>query len=423
MALTSSITATLERLMSFKLLSPASVVVLIAFVFGTFWGLKINSDRSRTAFLEKQKTAVRVLTYRNLFSPELKRELEKDGAFVVDYIEVDTAEELWEKLEKPGANGPPDVITLFSYQVPLAAQLGWLQAIARPRVPNLAFISPDFLDIPGDPSLHQVAPLLWGVSGLVQKAEAGLSRPSWREAVQNPKLKGKIALPNSTAELLRLALSPTSAGIPVAANSLPKILQPWVTSVVFSNQLLSAASLAKEAKVVMASNGEMAFTPYKNSDWKFSLPDEKATLWILSLALAREPRDEQKAYAFLNAALGATAALELVETFHQASTHRDLEKLKALDPRLKPSYLRQIPFESFVLWTDSSRAREVRALMAGQETPAPEPEMKATAKKKVQKSSTKAAPTTRPETPPETQPTMPAGSDPRDGDGLSSDAG
>lgn len=355
--------------MNFKFFSPASFVVLFAFVLGTFWGMKIYTDRNREAFLEKQKLALKVLTYKNLFSQAQKQEIAQDLGFVVEYVEVETPEELWERLEKPGPNGSPDLISLFSYQVPLAAQLGWLQAIHRNHLPNLENISPDFVDIPGDPSLHQVAPILWGVSGLVQKTEAGLKTPSWREVLDSPKLKGKVGFPNSTMELLRLGLATapsvvSGAATSAAANGLQKVLQPWFAFAQFSPQFMSATSLAATSNVILASHGEMAFAPLKDSDWKFSLPVEDATLWILSFALAREPRDERNAYAFLNAMLDRKQALSFVENFHQASTHRGLESIKTLDPRLKPSYLRQIPFESFVLWTDYSRAREVRTLMA-----------------------------------------------------------
>ena len=340
---------------------------------------------------------LRVLTYKNLFSPEMKAELASDMASyqnsTIEMIEVNTPEELWDKLEKPSPEGAPDVVTLFSYQVPLASQLGWLQPVDRKQVPLIRTIGADFTDLPGDPSLKQVLPILWGVNGMVIDSDAASKAKlkelnSWGEVLENPALKGKVGLPNSTITAWRLGAierqlenpadkadaldaegnplpKPKSKKAKPQASSLAKALQPWFNFAQFSDSFWSSLPLLKSEEppiLILASSGEMAFAPLNDKQWKFSLPKEKGTFWYLSFALGRDAHDERQAYIFLNAILQKQLSQRFVELTHQASTNTDLER-EAIDPRLKPSYLRQIPLNGFILWQDFSRAREVRGIM------------------------------------------------------------
>ena len=354
---------------------------------------------------------LRVLTYKNLFTTEMKAELTSDMASyqnsTIELIEVGTPEELWEKLEKPGAEGAADVVTLFSFQVPLATQLGWLQPVDRKQVPLIRTIGADFTDLPGDPSLKQVLPILWGVDGMALDTTAasdgklkGFSANwpngpgdtvSWTESLGNAALKGKIGLPISTITAWRLAAIERqnenaadhedvvdSEGNPSArtkskskrnskpqTSSLAKALQPWFNFAQFSDSYWSAVPLLSGDKppvLILASSGEMAFAPLNEKQWRFSPPKEKGTFWYLSFALGRDAHDDRQAYIFLNAILQKQLSQRFVELTHQASTNSELEREK-IDPRLKPSYLRQIPLNGFILWQDFSRAREIRGIM------------------------------------------------------------
>ncbi len=339
---------------------PLVIAIGVSLLLGIGVGLKIYFDREARLASAIPIPALKILAYKDLFSPELKSAIMTDAGVELSISEVSTPEELWDQLEKRRGSEAPDLVTLFSYQVPLAAQLGWLQAILPRRLVNQDAISPDFIDLPGDPALHQVIPLLWGLTGIAFDSCKHGSLDSWMGVIENAKLKGKVGLPSSTIELLRLSQIEKPSGKAIAA-PLTKSLQPWLEGAVLAKDFLSARELIQadsNLEVALASHGEMAFPPFNK--WKFQLPREKATLWILSLAMTRDASEEDQAYKFLDAMLKRENAKRLTESAKQASTNRSLEELANFDSRLKPSHLRASPFDQFILWQDFSRAREVR---------------------------------------------------------------
>lgn len=418
---------------------PALIIISLSFAVGiaggVVWGRKLpqftpSSLYDKISFAKADSGAhppLRVLTYKGLFTPEMKAELQTEmgnyQSSTIEMIEVDTPEELWEKIEKSGTDKAPDVVTLFSYQVPLASQLGWLQPIDRKQVSLIRTIGADFTDLPGDPSLRQVIPVLWGVNGMVLDRDQavklkikGISNSwptevansgaggdtdssdedhelsAWADIVGNPAFKGEVGFPNSTIIGWRLAnavnntnnnfsgeavsgsgdgedATPAKAkkrkGASSGGSSLAKALQPWLSMGRFSDSFWSAVPLIgaeNSPLLILASNGEMAFPPLDKANWKFKLPDEKGTFWYLSFALSRETHDERQAYVFLNALLQKQMSEKFVQATHYASTNLQLER-ETLDARLKPSYLRSIPLNGFILWQDFSRAREIRGIM------------------------------------------------------------
>ena len=354
----------------FRLWSPLTAFVVISFVAGFIIGLKIYSDRSREAFLEKQKSAVRILAPKNLFSKPVKLSLAERTGWLLDFVEVDTPLDLWQRLESPQTSGAFDLVFLYSYQIPLAFQLGKIQPLDRARLPKNSAIHPDFINLPGDPALENVAPVLWGLTGIATHSSMKTPFTSWKSVLEAKGLDNQIGLPWSATELLRIALvsrsSTEMAVLPQPGAALTKLLNPWLDAAVFASRGERVVSLldAKPLKVLAVSQAEMAFTPLKGDSWSFRLPDGGATLWILSAAVGREVASEDGAYAVLNALEGTESAKGMNQSTHQASVNRLLEKETQLDPRLKASYLRKVPIGSYVLWTDFSRAREIDDLMS-----------------------------------------------------------
>ena len=372
---------------------PASIVVIVSFSLGITWGLKLRHDREIASGLAKPSHVLRVLTFKNLLRSELIAGFEGRASVKIELTEVGTPEELWERLESAPVQDGYDLISLYSYQIPLAMQMGRTQPIDVSQIKNLDIVSPDFRHMPGDPSLTQAVPLLWGLTGLVYNSIA-ITDPgsvqSWREILKDHDFSGKVGLLSSTVDLLRLAdlmrspidspiqggpnsapssLSTTSAGI-----SIQKLLQPilGLSYVTLSNNYLSGASFLSGAEgagshpvIVQINHGETAFLPETSqtgSVWKFIIPSEGATLWTLDMALTRDAHSVKEASAFMDYLLESGPATQLVNAFHQASTNRELNK-SGIDNRLKPSFLRQMPLSGMVVWQDFSRARETRALL------------------------------------------------------------
>jgi spermidine/putrescine-binding protein len=325
----------------------------IAVVVGTIWGLWIRRNQELKSAASDATAEIHVLSYRGLLSSTLLKRFESETSIRVVLTEAETPEALWEKLESATPQSF-DLVTLFSYQIPLAASLTRLQPLPLSKLKNLQSISPDFREIPVDRSFEAVVPVLWGISGLLTDTRKISQPPETIQSALNG--KSKLGLPNSTMELARLIGE---------GKDLKKSLNSLLESIVLAEDYLSPTSLLRTANppsFLMISHGESAFGTASEAHFKFQIPQEGGLFWTLSFALHQNARFESEALRVLDFLLETDSSLDIVQSYRQATTNRTLEATD-IDARLKPSYLRQIPLNRVIVWKDFSRAREIRALL------------------------------------------------------------
>jgi len=337
-------------------------ILLGAALIGAAVGVYLNLQLNREKELERARVTLRVLTYKGLLSANLLKEFEEHAQIRVQTEEVANPEELWDRLETSALNPSQafDLVSLFSYQVPLAAQLGRIRAIDEEKLPNIGLVSPDFRYLPGEPAFKGVLPVLWGVVGVMHREPTPPSFPkSWRELFSENRFKGKLALPSST--FLVWELGELLGTVPDLKKTVAKITSH---AVVVSDFLTPASALTNESNpsVLVVSHGEAAFPPLQSPEWKFTIPGVGGFFWSLVFALHPYSRKVNEAHELLDFLLEFRSALSLSENFRQASTNRRVEE-SDLDARLGPSYLRQIPLHSLEIPKDFNRAREIRELL------------------------------------------------------------
>lgn len=339
-------------------------IIFGAVLIGVVWGLHLNRQllkREKDPIASRE--TIQILSYKGLLSKKLLKEFEQRGEIRVIVEEAANPEELWEKLEASVMGQSPkiDLVTLFSFQVPLAVQLGRIQPIQEASIPNIELVSPDFRYFPGEPAFTRVLPILWGVLGFAYHESTPSPPPrSWSEIFNENRFKGKIGLPSSTSLVWKLG------GIFETSQDLKKTVSKITANAAITPNFLSGALPLNEnveaPKIVAVNHSEMAFEPFLSSKWDFVIPQEGGIFWSLAFALHPDSKKSKESHEFLNFLLEFDNAIELTQTFRQASTNRHLEASR-LDARLKPSYLRQIPLPSLDIPRDFSRARELRELL------------------------------------------------------------
>lgn len=338
-------------------------IIFGAVLIGVVWGLHLNRQ-----FFASEKDplpsrgAIQVLAYKGLLSTKLLEEFEKRTKIRVQVDEADNPEDLWEKLEASVMNPAPtiDLVTLFSFQVPLAIQLARIQPVHEDYVPNMKHVSPDFRYLPGETAFDRVLPVLWGVLGIAYHGSTPVPPPRlWSELFNSNRYKGQIALPSSTSLISKLGR------IFDTGQDLRKTISKITSSATIVPNFMSAAAVLEsnvKPNIIAVHHGEMAFAPFQSQEWNFMIPEEGGIFWSLVFALHPDSKKTREAHEFLNFLLEFDSAVELTQSFRQASTNRQLEGSR-LDARLKPSYLRQLPLPSLDIPRDFSRARELRELL------------------------------------------------------------
>lgn len=341
----------------------------IIIAVGAYWSWQ-RTEKQRSPKPESHVYTLKVLALKDLIPRKLIQRFEQNNAVKIELTEAENPEDLWHLIDS-SANSF-DIVSLLSYQVPLASQMSKIVPIKKTRLKGFSSISPDFIGIPGGHGHADVVPILWGINGFaVNSSEIKNEPKSWRSAFQDPTLRERIGLAPSAPDLQFLAniLFPEAKPSANETADLKKNILAIKNQVNLSNTYLSPLSIFREKPaplLTMISHGEASFLPKEENGkekWVFVYPEEKGLLWIISFAKTSEAKSQGHEYAFLDFLLEPESALQISKNSRQASTSRDLEAM-ALDSRLKASYFRKVPLTSYLLWQDYSRAQEIRDLIS-----------------------------------------------------------
>jgi spermidine/putrescine-binding protein len=322
---------------------PVLIVVALSFAFGVLWGLKIRHDHASSSGQRlNSKNRISILAFKGLLSAQWMQRFEMDTGIGIELMEAKDPEDLEIKIQASSEKNPVDIVSFYSSQLARLHALDQLQPVDLSKLSNGSNVSTDFLDLPGEMSLRSSVPTHWGLTGFAINTTNFSTLPhSWREISEAAELMQKTCLLGSTAEFFRLT---TSTGTQTSKWAQAKVSTEFSTV----TPLEGSRAICTIAQVSL---GEMAFPPFDGSQWKFVSPSEKLSLWILAWSTTRQTRDQAAAKIFLNYILAPKSARSLSENLRASSTNRTLEESE-LDARLKPSYLRQIPLDQFVLLSE-----------------------------------------------------------------------
>lgn len=339
------------------------LVIPVSFALGVWWGLKIY--KNRRASEENFKESITVLTYPRVLSDDMLRRFQNEHGIFVKLREIANPDDLLRTLE--GETGDIDVTALYSYQTQAAIQSNWLAPLDPKILKGIFTVSSDFQDIPGDLNHEFFVPVLWGLTGFIYNAKTlTKALDSWDDIFNGNHLLKKIGLMSSPFELYKLATAHASINRDLSnadnATALKKSLNEILNSVtLMPDSMRASLPPAPDLTVMQLNHGEMAF--FKDAGpWKFVLPKERATFWILSFGLSAQSHHTLAAQKFLNFLLEKNATLALIENTHQASTSRSVEE-SHIDARLKPSYLRAVPLTRIHLTSEFNQGPEIASIL------------------------------------------------------------
>lgn len=344
------------------------ILLVIAVTAGLALGYMVHLDR--LAALEGRAnpdSTLRVLAIKGVLPREFLLDFERESGIRVIVSEADSPESLWDRFESPTETF--DLVSLFSYQIPHAIHAVKLQPLDPAKVRGFGSVSADFRDVPGELGNQRVLPVLWGATGILYDSSKFNSAPdSWKDVFSRGKSIGKVGLLASAIDLARWLPEPAE-GAEESEEPLPEAVVRRTLNQLLSMATLSTSAMSslellthKEFAAIQMNHGETAFLPAESASWKFTLPEEKAGFWILSLAMTRETKSEAEVHRFLDHVMIAENSAKLALGARQASTNKAVETLD-IDSRLKPSYLREMPLTRLSLLRDFRSARTLRGML------------------------------------------------------------
>lgn len=348
----------------------------VSFVLGLLWSkdffTQVSKKRDR-AQANATRPVLVITTYRGWVPEQVIEAIEAKTQFQVRLEEFDRSLEIWQKLERVYTEGTAELITLTSWQIEVARQLGRLQEVPDTGVCRTYrnAVAADFRTLPERPGASLGLPLAWAATGWLVNSDHIKTPPdSVVELIRKyGKSKTPVQLMRHPEELVWLAglTSPNNSQAEEGETdeSEKKALENMrksLKSVVQSAELIPTDSLRSPftrwnptadlggKSAIQANHTAQVLPPFAGqTKWSFQLPKEKGLLWVGYLVPKVGVMEEAQVMNICSAlkVVADQMATEPVASrfIENTGLALTLNKLNAttIQDEFKPSYIRKLP--------------------------------------------------------------------------------
>jgi len=283
---------------------------------------------------------VNVYIWTNYLPDEVVREFERRTGIEAQIDTYASNEALLEKLQSGVADY--DVVVPSDYMLKILVPQGLLRPLDLARLPHRASLDPRFLDQKFDPGNRHSLPYLWGTTGIGYDRRKLGPVTSWG-ALFDPRNAGRILMLDDEREAFGAALrldgrsinerDPRALERAAARLKEQKRLVRTYNSADFANLLA-----AGDVDLAQGYDGELAKVVAKDrARLAYVVPREGGTLWIDNLAIPKNARHTDAAYALLDYLLEPQVAARIVAGVRYASPNKDALPLIPADVRDDPA--------------------------------------------------------------------------------------
>jgi spermidine/putrescine-binding protein len=301
-----------------RFLHAAAVTPLAAWLAACTKSVAPNRGKATTAPAGELEDELVIYNWTNYLNEETIKSFEEEYDVKVratDFFESN--EELLAKIQG-GARGY-DVVAPTGYMVEIMAGEGLLMQLDKSRIPNLANVQPQFLNLPYDPKNDFSVPKDWGTTGfmyIVDKVKDDLT--SWEQFyAAAPDFSGKYTVLDGAVEVVgsqlkRLGFSWNStdqAEVDAATEELIKF-KPHVLAITSTEyrELMGRA----DAWLALGWNGDYFYIYEDQPSTKYVIPSEGTEFWVDTWAILADAPHPNLAHEFVNWIL--TPERQAVET-------------------------------------------------------------------------------------------------------------
>lgn len=311
-----------------KTLSLTSLLFVVSSLLG--------ACASHTQSVAVEEHELKVLSWSEYLSEDVVSEFAKEHGAKVEVTVISSNEDMLNKVQaslQSGGRGY-DLIFPSDYMVSIMKHLGLLMDLDTKRLPFLVDLDPAFTHPSFDSQLQNAVPFAWGTTGVAVNTKlaknVNLNRLSWKDMLEKPQYRGKVALLDDANEVLHVGLLALGKSWEKASEADVRAAFAWLKKNKRNIKLFApdaqAAIKAEDCVYCQAYNGN-AIDLSKARGIRYVIPKEGSTLWTDTMAIPKNAHEVHLAYALMNRLLNAEAAKQFTETSHFASTNAKAKTL------------------------------------------------------------------------------------------------
>ena len=254
----------------------------------------------------KETDSTKVLNIYNVgdyIDESLIKKFETETGIKVLYETYDTNETMYQKVKSGSTNY--DLVFPSDYMVEKMKNEGLLQKIDFSNIPNMKYISKDFLNPVYDESNEYSVPYMWGTFGILyNKKMVKDTVDSW-DILWNPKYKGNIMMFDSVRDSMGIALK--KLGYSMNTTN-PKEINEAMKELIKQKDLVLAyvndegkdRLLGEEVAMGITYSGDAVNLIKQNPNLAYAIPKEGTNKWVDAMAIPKTAQNKKEAEMFIN---------------------------------------------------------------------------------------------------------------------------
>jgi spermidine/putrescine transport system substrate-binding protein len=256
-----------------------------------------------SAGCQRPERVLHLYTWADYVKPELLQRFEAEQGCRVVVDTFDSNESMYAKL-KAGAGGY-DVITPSSYMVSVMHGQGMLRDLDHVRLPNLANVDREYLELALDPGMRFSVPYMLTTTGLgYLKSRVDFFEPTWA-MFDRTDLAGRMTMLDDMRETLGAGLKSLGYSLnttdPAQLEQARDVVIRWKRNLAkLENEQYKTGVASGEFVLVHGYSGDLFQVQAENEDIAFAVPREGTSLSCDDLVIPADARELELAHAFVN---------------------------------------------------------------------------------------------------------------------------
>jgi len=261
----------------------------------------------------------------------------------VNKDEYSSNEEMYAKLSAGGANY--DLVQPTDYIVGLMIRQGLLQKLDHDRLPVLANMDANYMDLPFDPGNEYTVPYQAGTDAIVVNTDKIETLPQSYADLWKPEFAGRMVMIDDSRAIIGATLLTLGYDVntkdPAQLEEAKAKLAELVQGVkIFDSDSPKTALIAGDADAGIIWTGEAELARRELPTIEYIYPTEGAILWQDSYAIPAEAPHLDAAYAWLNYSLQGDLFWQMLEEFpYTMPNQAALDFAQANHPELYQAYI------------------------------------------------------------------------------------
>jgi spermidine/putrescine transport system substrate-binding protein len=266
-----------------------------------------------TVLLSGSAVAAQTLTISNwdgYMAPDAVAAFTAETGYAAELVLHATNEEIMGKLIASGGAGY-DVVFVSSPFAEILHNLGLAETLDPARIPNMANLYPEAMQLAHDPGNTFSVPYAWGTTGLCYRSDLIDAPTSWNDLLTpSEAATGKVTMLATDrwllgAGFLANGLSVNTTDEAELTRVRDALIKAKGTLLAYDDTTFYAKLVSGEAVMTQAWDGWCNYGIGENPDIKYVIPSEGSDLWADTMVIMASSENKDAAYAFINSVLDA----------------------------------------------------------------------------------------------------------------------